>query len=85
MTEKEALEDLKSIHYNKHGLYTNDEPAWEIAFKALEKQIPKKPFHDDSVGVPNGCNSCGNLLLPEDNFCPICGQAIAWEDEEWKA
>ena len=56
--------------------------ADKILGEAIEMLTPKKPFHDDAVGVPNGCNSCGNLLLPEDNFCPICGQAIEWEDKE---
>lgn len=59
MTLKEALEDLKSIHYNKHGLYTNDEPAREIAFNAIEYRIPKKPNFGMAQGSRwRSCPAC---------------------------
>ena len=65
----------------------------EVAYKALEKQIPKKP---DLIG--DGYDDNGNLIydtwicpccetqyeLDYDDykFCPKCGQAIGWNEVE---
>lgn len=49
-----------------------------IVVAALKKQIPKKPYHDDAVGVPNGCPCCDTIVKPDEDFCPSCGQAIDW-------
>ena len=59
------------------------------AIKSLEKQVPKKPNQIHDV-YENGhpyyeyvCDECGNVIDEyEDDFCPNCGQAIDWEDEE---
>lgn len=40
MTNEVALKDLESIHYNHFGISTNDEEAWELAFKALKSKFP---------------------------------------------
>lgn len=91
MTYKEALTDLKSIHYNHFGLFTNDEPAWDLAFHAIEKQIPKKPDYEGGGYGYDGeiiydtwiCPTCGEhyeMDYAEYDFCPNCGQAIDWSN-----
>ena len=55
------------------------EEACLLACEALEKQIPKKPYWEYGVWH---CKSCGLDVFRDDAFCPICGQAIDWEDDE---
>ena len=50
-----------------------------LACEALEKQIPKKPYWEYGVWH---CKSCGLDVFRDDSFCPICGQAIDWSDDE---
>ena len=56
------------------------EEACIIACEALEKQIPKKPYWEIYDGWH--CKSCGLSVFSDDSFCPLCGQAIEWEDDE---
>ena len=59
------------------------EEACLLACKALEKQIPKKPYKDNENGVyeKEHCPSCHRSLFPNDHHCE-CGQAIDWSDDE---
>ena len=59
------------------------EEACLLACKALEKQIPKKPYNDNENGVyeKKHCPSCHRSLFPNDHHCE-CGQAIDWSDDE---
>ena len=59
------------------------EEACLLACKALEKQIPKKPYKDNENGVyeKEHCPSCHRSLFPNDHHCE-CGQAIDWEDDK---
>ena len=96
MTNEVALKDLESIHYNHFGISTNDEEAWELAFKALKKQVPMKPkLILNDLGIFGKCvgyvSSCCGLALrirhdgdtkPIDFYCPECGQAIDWSDDD---
>lgn len=58
-------------------------PAYDVAIKALEKQIPKKPstefnYEDDDYFCPD----CGFGVTEEHNdFCGSCGQHIDWSEE----
>lgn len=65
--------------------------AIEIAIKALEKQIPKKPDYEGD-GYWNGelvydtwiCPCCGKhyeVDYEEYDCCPKCGQKIDWDEE----
>ena len=49
--------------------------ALKLAIEALEKQIPKKPYWE--YGGCH-CKSCGLDVLSDEDFCPLCGQAIDW-------
>lgn len=76
MTESEAIEKLKNMRLfmqiedeNNDCKFTEDDyKANDMAIKALEKQIPKKPMmaYDDKVDS-NWCS------------CPICANGIGWE------
>ena len=63
----------------------------EITIQALEKQIPKKVIWESAK---NGkiyafywacCPNCGSDIYDEEKekfkFCPDCGQALDWSDE----
>lgn len=59
-----------------------------IAIKALEKQIPKKPFEKEVIGVSmtgykhkGQCPKCSSTVLQyKGNYCPNCGQALDWSE-----
>ena len=56
--------------------------------EALEKQIPKKPEHED--GVWSICPACGGsvpndieeAVNHETDYCSHCGQALDWSETE---
>lgn len=64
----------------------------ELAIKVLERQIPKKPTDVCTVIICGLCPVCKgklnmlgrqpNRVFKSDNFCPDCGQALDWSDEE---
>ena len=68
--------------------------ALDMARIALEKRMPSKPYMsrislDESVF---GCPSCRlqidniwNRAKYKPSYCPICGQALDWSDEECNA
>lgn len=64
----------------------------EVILNALEKRIPKNPYYEGD-GYWDGklvydtwiCPNCGkDYEVDYDNYkyCPECGQAIDWSDEE---
>ena len=71
MTNEKALKDLKRQVelWGKGTDFAYSLPPLKIAIKALEKQIPKKPFQ-----------ACGHATYSTMNYCPICGQALDWSD-----
>lgn len=54
------------------------------AIEELEFRVEKKPVtvntHMSGLFVP-GCPTCENELTDEE-YCPVCGQAIDWSDME---
>lgn len=62
------------------------EEACVIACEALKKQIPKKPTRGKYGHTECACCSwvveifCGDL--EQYPFCPNCGQALDWSDDE---
>lgn len=93
MTESEAKVILES-EYKFHGECSVFGEALEIAIKALEKQIPKKPimkpYFDDMEEEYLCCPTCGEILtdrIPMDNkdfyfHCLNCGQKLDWSNEK---
>lgn len=87
MTESEAIKVLKMVE--THGALTTN--AKELAIKALEKQIPKKPIRNyplkneawsESAMLCPTCNKYVSVY--SDKYCCCCGQKLDWELGEWK-
>jgi hypothetical protein len=85
MTEQEAIEQFEerlSISDYRCAIpeYYN---AMELAVKALEKQIAKKPtsFNGKIFNVRN-CPKCRIVLTDETNYCSECGQKLDWSGED---
>lgn len=59
-------------------------PYDDLVIKALEKQIPKKPYDTsktytgDRIGV---CSNCKHytVVLEQERYCNHCGQRLDWE------
>lgn len=94
MTNEEAIKDLKNLleHADAVGFAGSEIEALEIAIEAIEKQILKKPDLEGD-GYYNGeliidtwiCPSCGmkyEIDVDDYEFCPHCGQALYWSNEE---
>lgn len=60
--------------------------ALQMAIADMEKQIPKKPnrHEEDIIGEYYSCPNCMNNELDDifDNYCPRCGQALDWSEED---
>nr|DAY13623.1 MAG TPA: LysW biosynthesis protein LysW [Bacteriophage sp.] len=98
MTENEAI---REVRFNMSTIGLSDKAAKRVvearnmAIKALEKQIPKKPIFNhnlsDTLSVFH-CE-CGNVIkVSHDvgimdnnnapNYCSKCGCRLDWSDEE---
>lgn len=84
MTEKEALEFFEGfIKTAPVNPYTQ---SAKLAIKALERQIPKKPYDVDTERKTFDCPEClSTLYINKDmrdcGYCCTCGQALDWGDE----
>ena len=64
--------------------------AIKVAKECIEKQIAKKPnLHPCVWADVLRCSICNGYLGEEDefdldkgNYCPCCGQAMDWSEEE---
>lgn len=87
MTIKEAREILNPEHREHYDSIEIVEEACRMGMNALEKQIPKKP-----ISLPDGhpfyyeihdCPFCEeSVYVAEGGFCPSCGQALDWSDND---
>lgn len=88
-TTAEAIAEIEYKHgfRGKQAAINKIDKACELACKALEKQIPKKPISYDKHYYK--CPCCEeDLDIDEDdiyvyqeippNFCYMCGQALEW-------
>lgn len=88
MTNKEVKNNF--VQNLAENAYINMCSAEEmkIAIEALEKQIPKEPIEKEVIGVSMSgykykgqCPKCSSTVLQYvGNYCPKCGQAIDWSD-----
>lgn len=83
MTPQEA------IKYLEHHGYISDDVK-DMCIEALKKQTPQK-LSCKGIGYETYCQSCGLLISEYDDenhfrydYCPNCGQALDWSDEEWQ-
>ena len=92
MTYEEAKMQIQAIPGKIWDrLSEPDREAMEMAFSALEKQIPKELIAEGD-GYADGemvydsfyCPSCDYHMEDYEvkNYCPNCGQAIDWNGEE---
>lgn len=94
MKIEKAIEKLNGIRNYLSELYEGESEAFDLAIQALEKQVSKNPKRikfDEHISNLN-CPSCDCVLFTEFsdginagekvNFCPECGQAIDWSDEQ---
>ena len=93
ITRIKASRDYKYSHYS---FPVSSVKAFDMAIKALEKQIPKKPRKNGLYSAHSGifrkipaytCPSCGNMCLEKwatersiTNYCSECGQKLDWSD-----
>ena len=79
MIAKKALELLNDVEFSEKYQGVQEYAEMLIVCKeALEKQIPKKLKDDGRLYCP----ICGrDVLLDRFNYCPDCGQALDWSDD----
>lgn len=53
--------------------------AFDMAIRALRKQIPRKCVKKDGYFV---CSICRKLVVYDDAYCAYCGKAIDWSEYE---
>ena len=93
MTESEAIKELRNIRPKGGIIPQKRVKAIDIAIKALNKQMPKSPTYDGDGYAPDGtfvwdewlCPNCSaryEVDYHDYGYCPNCGQAIDWSDEE---
>ena len=85
MTECEKLENAIAIlEAMKKQFLGETRNVIDVAIKALEKQIPKKPFfgtvHNDTA---YHCSNCKKFIGFYDTriyeYCHNCGQKLDWQ------
>lgn len=92
MTPEEALEIINIAIAEVEWNYPLDyAAAFEVAIEVLEKQIPKRAI---STYIGNyKCPTCESYIdITDDDlhvyeivppkYCPNCGQALDWSEEE---
>jgi len=73
MTNEEALQIIDTAIAEVEWEYPMEYAvAFELAKKALEKQIPHKHKKFKSV-----CE-CGHGVFPHMNYCDACGHRLEW-------
>lgn len=93
MTYEEALKAIESLIRcaqcaQTDYVYGVDGVLLDVCKEALEKQIPKKPFHTHKNYYCPTCKEGGWMMWDDavpvemDSYCGICGQAIDWSEKE---
>lgn len=71
---KEAIQAIKSNYPPSN--YTMLRDGLDLAIKALEKQIAKKPVF---AGGKYSCQCGWDVYRDKQPYCMMCGQAIDWK------
>lgn len=91
MTPQEAIEKIKWTPLMRCNDGCVLAQALNLAIKALEKQIPKKPMLEGDGYCPEGnlvydtwfCPNCDKdyeVDYDDFDYCPNCGQHIDWSE-----
>ena len=85
MTISNAIKNVERIFITFPDIASEEDiESFEIAFAAMEKQDPMKPTYDHRY-AEMCCSVCGNMVSGWEepaNYCPNCGQAIDWREDE---
>lgn len=92
MTENEAIEELK-YDCNELGKAIPCDTGWgvainsayDMAVKALEKQIGENPYWREEEGAQGYACPCCDMGVVDvngirDTYCHSCGQRLNWSD-----
>lgn len=91
MIEKEAINVMTQAREDAGQAFLGkvqfNVPQYHAVIKALEKQIPKKPYDVDTECKTFDCPACLSKLYADENvrdctYCCVCGQALDWGEEE---
>ena len=82
MTESEAIKELHEIRPRGGIIPKKRAEAIDVAIKALEKQIAKKPIYDNYHRAGYRCPNCNNTNPWGYEHCRYCGQKLDWSEEE---
>ena len=81
MTAQEAI-NIVSCNRPPEAMRGKAHEAFEMAIKALEKQIPKKPIDaitSDNEFICMICPCCQEVAVEfNDAYCKRCGQKLDW-------
>ena len=82
MGAREKLTKQAIAHFRygvSHDIFSESVATYaKLAVEALKRQAPKKPYWETYAGWH--CKSCGAGVFSNESFCPLCGQAIDWEE-----
>ncbi len=91
MIEKEAINVMTQAREDAGQAFLGkvqfNVPQYHAVIKALEKQIPKKPYDVDTEYKTFDCPECLSKLYADEDvrncsYCCVCGQKLLWEEEE---
>ena len=79
MYEDALREVLNRVYRNTDDFEMRiSKDCYKLIIEALEKQIPKKLKDDGWLYCP----ICGrDVLMDRFDYCPDCGQALDWSDD----
>lgn len=80
MTNEEAISTIETAKGECEWNAPLDyQIAFDMAIRALRKQIPRKCVKKDGYFV---CSICRKLVVYDDAYCRNCGKAIDWSEYE---
>lgn len=81
MEIERAIEILNPEHREHYDSIETVNEACRMGMRALEKQVPKRPYLDNDNGIYESeyCPTCNRKLFPNDHHCK-CGQALDWSN-----
>lgn len=91
MIEKEAINVMTQAREDAGQAFLGkvqfNVPQYHAVIKALEKQIPKKPYDVDTECKTFDCPACLSKLYADEDvrdctYCCVCGQALDWGEED---
>lgn len=90
MTPEQAIEYFSNtiVNYGRTAGKTQYIQAAEASLNALKRDVKKNPLNiasevvtDDENAVFGLCPFCGLEVSNDFNYCPNCGQALEWSND----